>query len=141
MKLAQLVSPLACGLLTAKVQAVDDSSLIKRAPVPFSDFTNNVIFKSRSDYTSWKTIYGRSVQLPDDSLLTWEGHAPEPPLAHCPIWKSVDGGVTWFDFVKVTDQVNGWAYAINLTSSPCPETWVSTKLEPSFFPAYHLRRA
>ncbi|KPM46175.1 hypothetical protein AK830_g278 [Neonectria ditissima] len=91
MKPTQLLSSLAYGLLMAWVQAAEVKSLIKRAPAPFSDFTNNVVFKPRSDYTSWKTIYGRSVQLPDDSLL-----------------KSVDGGATWFDFVNVTDQVNGW---------------------------------
>ncbi|KAJ9148948.1 Bnr asp-box repeat domain protein [Pleurostoma richardsiae] len=81
----------------------------KRSPEPFSDFTNNVVFTPAADYTSWKTIYPRTLQLPDGALLlTWEDYPPEPPLAHFPIWKSVDGGATWSDFVNVTDQVNGW---------------------------------
>ncbi|RSL97569.1 hypothetical protein CDV31_012982 [Fusarium ambrosium] len=96
MKPTHLLSSLSNLLLLAQVEAA-------------ADFTNNIVFTPRDDYTSWKTIYGRSVQLQDGSLLvTWEDYAPGPPLAHFPIWKSVDGGVTWSDFVNVTDQVNGW---------------------------------
>lgn len=79
------------------------------APEPFSEFVNNEVFRPGPEYTSWGTIYGRTIQLSDGShLITWENYPPEPPLATFPIWKSEDGGATWFDFVNVTDQVNGW---------------------------------
>ncbi|KAM5350920.1 hypothetical protein ACJ41O_003643 [Fusarium nematophilum] len=104
-----VLSSIVALLLVSGVLATQGLDRRKRAPPPFSDFTNNVVFKPHADYTSWKTIYGRSIQLADDSLLlTWENYPPEPPLAHFPIWKSTDGGATWFDFVNVTDQVNGW---------------------------------
>lgn len=81
----------------------------KCTPPPFSDFVNNEVFRPGPDYTSWGTIYARTVQLNDGShLITWENYPPEPPLATFPIWKSVDGGATWTDFLNVTDQVNGW---------------------------------
>ncbi|KAF4459719.1 bnr asp-box repeat domain [Fusarium albosuccineum] len=97
MKLAHILSPLANLCLLAQISAAAD------------DFTNNIVFKPSDDYTSWKTIYGRSVQLQDGSLLvTWEDYSPEPPLAHFPIWKSVDNGVTWFEFVNVTDQLGDY---------------------------------
>lgn len=74
-----------------------------------ADFTNNVVFRPGPDYSSWGTIYARSVQLPDTSLLlTWESYPLEPPLVAFPIWKSTDGGATWNDFLNVTDQVNNW---------------------------------
>ncbi|OIW30416.1 neuraminidase [Coniochaeta ligniaria NRRL 30616] len=83
--------------------------VLAHSPAPFSDFTNNTVFYPPADYTSWKTTYGRSLQLPDDSLLvTWENYPPEPPPADFPVFKSVDGGVTWVNYSVATDQVNNW---------------------------------
>lgn len=98
--------------LLASFQAVSASAvdnISKRAPAPFSDFTDNAVFYPGSDYTSWRTIYARSLQLSDGSLLmTWENYPPEPPAANFPIYKSTDGGATWSNFSSVHDQVNGW---------------------------------
>lgn len=78
-------------------------------PKPFSDFVNNVVFTPADDAPSWGTIYARSLQLKDGSLITsWENYPPEPPLITFPIWKSDDGGASWYDFKNVTDDVNGW---------------------------------
>jgi len=47
--------------------------------------------------------------LPDESLLmTWEKYPAEPPLVNHPIWKSDDGGATWYNYSQIDDQVNGW---------------------------------
>ena len=79
------------------------------APEPFTDFVNNVVYIPGEDYYSWKTIYGRTLQLKDGShIVTWENYAPEPPLEAFPIFKSEDGGATWTNFSRVDDQVNGW---------------------------------
>ncbi|RFU26106.1 hypothetical protein B7463_g10230, partial [Scytalidium lignicola] len=78
-------------------------------PAAFSDFNNNLVFRPDSNYTSWRTIYARSLQLPDNSLLlTWEDYPPEPPLVYFPIYRSVDGGATWSEYSRVHDLVNGW---------------------------------
>lgn len=98
-------SLLACSAVQA---VVVPEPLTKRTLAPFSDFTNNVVLKPGADYSSWKTIYARTLQLPDGShLITWENYPPEPPLVQFPIWKSV-GGVTWASFANVSDEANGW---------------------------------
>ncbi|KAG6075889.1 hypothetical protein E4U33_001984 [Claviceps sp. LM78 group G4] len=67
------------------------------------------IYHPPSNYRIPKTLYGRSVQLQDGTLLaTWENYSPEPPLVEFPIYRSTDKGATWTPFSKVTDQVNGW---------------------------------
>lgn len=93
----------------------------KRSPAPFSDFTDNTVFLPGSNYTSWRTLYARSLQLSDGSLLmSWENYPPEPPAANFPIYKSTDGGATWSSFSQVKDQVNGWGlrYQPNLYTLP-----------------------
>ncbi|OAL57459.1 hypothetical protein IQ07DRAFT_496017 [Pyrenochaeta sp. DS3sAY3a] len=76
---------------------------------PFSDFTNNVVFRPLPDHESWGTIYARTVQLPDGShLLSWEDYSPEPPLLSFPVYRSDDGGATWSNYSQIQDQVNGW---------------------------------
>lgn len=78
-------------------------------PRPFSNFVNNVVFEPAEDAPSWGAIYARSLQLNDGSLIvSWENYPPEPPLITFPIWKSDDGGASWYDFKNVTDDVNGW---------------------------------
>lgn len=78
-------------------------------PEPFSTFTNNAVFFPADNYSSWRTIYGRTLQLPDGSfLMTWEGYPPEPPQVAFPIYRSTDGGATWSEYSRVEDTVNGW---------------------------------
>ncbi|KAM0274259.1 hypothetical protein ACHAQH_008018 [Verticillium albo-atrum] len=94
---------LLAGQSSAKLSSRDET------PEPFTDFSNNVVFRPGPDYTSWGTIYGRSLQLRDGShLVTWENYPPEPPLATFPLWRSEDGGASWESFLNVTDDVNGW---------------------------------
>ncbi|KAF4628420.1 hypothetical protein G7Y89_g9732 [Cudoniella acicularis] len=71
-------------------------SPVPRSPLEKRDFTDAVVFTPPSDYTSWQTIYGRSAQLTDGSLLvTWEDYPPvtETPF---PIYRSTNGGETVF---------------------------------------------
>jgi hypothetical protein len=95
-------------------------------PVPsaFSTFTNNTVFIPGSDYSSWRTIYGRSLQLPDESLLvTWEDYPPEPPLVYFPIYRSTDGGATWSEYSRVQDTVNGWGLRYQPFLYQLESTW------------------
>lgn len=63
-----------CRLLQAALVGLLSSVVVAAAPCqgqsppPFSDFTNNVVFRPGPEYTSWGTIYGRSLQLSDGSL-------------------------------------------------------------------------
>jgi hypothetical protein len=76
---------------------------------PFSTFNNTVIFVPPANYTDPGTLYARTVELEGGVLLaTWENYSPQPPLVYFPIFKSVDGGETWKEISKITDQVNGW---------------------------------
>lgn len=72
-------------------------------------FSNNVIFDPPDNYTDPQVLYARSLELCDGTLLaTWENYSPEPPLVWFPIYESTDGGVSWTEISKVTDEVNGW---------------------------------
>lgn len=89
------------------------SSPTPAPPVPaqrlFGTFAVNTIFTPPADWPIPRTLYARSVQLENGVLLaTWENYSPEPPPVYFPIFKSVDGGVTWKHISNVTDQVNGW---------------------------------
>ncbi|TAQ85831.1 hypothetical protein B7494_g5853 [Chlorociboria aeruginascens] len=76
----------------------------------FSTFSNVTIFTPPSNYTDPGVLYARTVELQGGVLLsTWENYSPEPPHVYFPIFKSVDGGETWKEIAKVTDQVNGGA--------------------------------
>lgn len=78
-------------------------------PGAFTTFNNNAVFFPPANYTSWRTIYGRTLQLPDESLLmTWEDYPPEPPTVYFPIYRSIDGGATWSEYSRVHDTMNGW---------------------------------
>lgn len=73
------------------------------------NYNNHVVFTPPANYTKQRTLYARSLQLPDGSLLvTWENYSPEPPPVHFPIYRSTDGGVTWAEQGRVEDQVHGW---------------------------------
>jgi hypothetical protein len=104
--LARLLPLTALPLLTGARQI---QSWNRPQSAPFSDFNNNVVFKPTENYTSWKTLYARTVQLSDDSLLiTWEDYPPEPPPDYFPIYRSTDGGASWSEYSRVNDTVNGW---------------------------------
>lgn len=95
-----------------------------RAVEPFSDFTNNVVFRPLPNHESWGTIYARTVQLPDGShLLSWEDYSPEPPLLSFPVYRSEDGGATWSNFSQIQDQVNGWGNRYQPHFFVLPETF------------------
>ncbi|KFY82926.1 hypothetical protein V500_10253 [Pseudogymnoascus sp. VKM F-4518 (FW-2643)] len=74
-----------------------------------TEFSQQTIFVPPRDYNTPKTLYGRTAQLEDGTLLaTWENYSPEPPIVHYPIYKSTDKGKTWAPFSTVKDVVNGW---------------------------------
>lgn len=76
---------------------------------PFSTFSSVTVFVPGANYTDPRVLYARTVELEDGVLLaTWENYSPEPPLVYFPIFKSIDGGETWRQISKVTDQVNNW---------------------------------
>lgn len=85
------------------------ASVTPRAAKPWSNFNNNAVFKPKQEATSWRTLYGRTLQLPDKSLLlSWEDYDPDSELTYFPIYKSTDGGASYNPFSRVDDQVNGW---------------------------------
>jgi len=100
------------GQDTAPIQRRDDgpSPYIKRPPSkPFSTFDEVVVFVPPANYTDPKVLYARTVLLENGNLLaTWENYSPEPPPVYFPIFKSTDGGLTWHEISRVTDQVNHW---------------------------------
>lgn len=72
-------------------------------------FAQNVIFTPPSNYTDPRTLYARSAQLADGTLLaTWENYSPEPPKVYFPIYQSKDGGETWKELSRVQDTQNNW---------------------------------
>ncbi|KAI6714493.1 hypothetical protein PZA11_000672 [Diplocarpon coronariae] len=82
---------------------------IKQRALTYAPVTTKRIFTPPSDYRKPKTLYSRTVQLEDGTLLaTWENYSPEPPSVYFPIYRSTDGGSTWSEYSKVTDKVNGW---------------------------------
>lgn len=90
---------------------------------PFSTFSNVTIFVPPPNYTDPQVLYARTVELEGGVLLaTWENYSPEPPLVYFPIFKSTDGGETWKEIAKVTDQVNNWGlrYQPMLYELPAP---------------------
>lgn len=71
-------------------------------------FNNNTVFQSPADYTTPGTLYARSVELSDGSILaTWENYSPEPPPVYFPIYKSTDDGQTWSETSQVHDTARG----------------------------------
>ena len=77
--------------------------------LPSPLFSNVTVFVPPSDYTSPRTLYARTAQLPNGDLLaTWENYSPEPPPVYFPIYLSKDAGESWTPISKVEDQVNGF---------------------------------
>jgi hypothetical protein len=106
------------SLLAASISA---ASLIARAPSAWTNFGKNGVFYPSQDATSWRTLYARTLQLPDLSLLlSWEDYDPSTKLTYWPIYKSTDGGASYSPLSRVQDQVNGWGnwYQPNLYALP-----------------------
>lgn len=99
----------ALQILPAILSIASSQVVSNPQPEPFTDFLNYIIWHPAADAVQWHTLYARSLQLPDESLLiTWENYPLEPPLVNHPIFRSVDGGSTWSNYSAVEDQVNGW---------------------------------
>ncbi|KAH6681339.1 hypothetical protein B0J14DRAFT_694889 [Halenospora varia] len=80
MKFSQAIKSvvLAVSVLSASVTACVTAN---PTPTAFTDFNNNIVFYPQSNAVLWKTLYARTLQLPDESLLmTWENYPAEPPL-------------------------------------------------------------
>ncbi|KAI7205554.1 hypothetical protein KC316_g179 [Hortaea werneckii] len=88
--------------------AVSASRLHARAPDAWSDYTKNGVFFPSPDADSWRTLYARSLQLPDDSLLlSWEDYTPDLELTSWPNHRSTDGGATFSPLSRVEDTAHG----------------------------------
>ncbi|KAH6612990.1 hypothetical protein C7974DRAFT_322309 [Boeremia exigua] len=94
------------SLLIAKPLAIRTG---RAAPQPWTNFNDNGVFYPSQEATSWRTVYGRTLQLSDQSLLlSWEDYDPSAELTYFPVYKSTDGGASFQPFSRVDDQVNGW---------------------------------
>lgn len=81
-------------------------NLVSSYPPSFTEVT---IFDPPDSYNIPRTLYARTVELPNGDLLaTWENYSPQPPLVYFPIYRSQDGGQTWSKYSEVHDQVNGY---------------------------------
>ncbi|KAG5979055.1 hypothetical protein E4U55_005620 [Claviceps digitariae] len=95
---------LLCGFTSTTLGSPVEQRAIADHAVTFQ-----TIYTPPANYRLPRTLYGRTVQLQDGTLLaTWENYSPEPPMVDFPIYRSTDKGATWAPFSKVTDQVNGW---------------------------------
>ena len=102
MRLSSILPVLSLSTLTL-------SNPITRSSTSITYFNNHTIFQSPPSYTPPGTLYARTIQLPDSSLLsTWENYSPEPPPVYFPIYHSTDLGLTWTPLSNVTDQSYGW---------------------------------
>lgn len=87
----------------------DDSGHSSRRNPSLKTFNQTLLFDPPDNYTDPQVLYARTVQLMDGRLLaTWENYSPEPPLVWFPIYESTNGGQSWKEVGKVTDDVNGW---------------------------------
>ncbi|RDW64675.1 glycoside hydrolase family 93 protein [Coleophoma cylindrospora] len=85
--------------------------------------TFQTIYVPPATYNTPKTLYARTVQLADGTLLaTWENYSPEPPMVYFPIYRSTDKGETWTSFSTVQDQVNGWGLRYQPSLYLLPQT-------------------
>jgi len=72
-------------------------------------FSNAEVFRSSEGWTPPGTLYARSTQLNDSSILaTWENYSPEPPQVYFPIFRSTDYGRTWSEYSRVEDTQRGF---------------------------------
>ncbi|KAI7264323.1 hypothetical protein KC345_g8861 [Hortaea werneckii] len=96
-------------------------TLAPRAPEAWSDYVKNGVFYPSKEADSWRTLYARTLQLPDLSvLLSWEDYSPDVELTSWPIYRSTDGGATYSPLSRVEDTAHGvgnW-YQPNLYALP-----------------------
>lgn len=113
---------LASLAVASSLQSLASASVISpRAPRPWSNFNNNVVFTPPTSWVDPRTLYARTLQLSDKSLLiTCEIYSPENPLS-LPIFRSTDGGATWKEHSRFRDQVNGWGMAYQPILYSLPE--------------------
>ncbi|KAM0553316.1 hypothetical protein ACHAPJ_007329 [Fusarium lateritium] len=99
----------AVGLVLLAPQLALSATLQSRAPAAWSNFNNNIVFTPPSNWAPPRTIYARTLQLPDKSLLiTSEIYDNENKNLSLPIFRSQDGGATWKEYSRLYDRVNGW---------------------------------
>jgi hypothetical protein len=96
------------SLFLSLISVVSVSAAPKqKAPVKL--LTQNVIFTPPSNYTDPRTLYARSAQFEDGTLLaTWENYSPEPPPVYFPIYRSTDNGQSWKEISRVQDTQQKW---------------------------------
>lgn len=106
MKTSAIASAAVVALLSKPLSLA--SPLKPRAPAPWSNFDNNIVFTPPADWNDPRTIYARTLQLTDKSLLiTSEIYNNDTNLS-LPIFRSTDGGATWSEYTRFYDKVNGW---------------------------------
>ncbi|KAJ7068746.1 BNR/Asp-box repeat protein [Mycena amicta] len=77
-------------------------------------FTGVTIFKPPSNYIVPRTLYARTLLIPQDGpdtnvlLASWENYSPEPPNVFFQIFRSTNLGQSWTPFSNITDTQNGW---------------------------------
>lgn len=99
-------------LLLIRTIGASPGAVYPRAPQPWTNFNDNPVFYPGQGYTSWRTLYARTLQLPDESiLLSWEDYDNTVNEPYFPIYRSTDGGATFSNYSRVHDQVNGWGLA------------------------------
>ncbi|KAL9625437.1 MAG: hypothetical protein Q9160_000500 [Pyrenula sp. 1 TL-2023] len=94
------------SLLTLALSA---PSLNTRQSPNYAPFSSRTIFQSPANYTVPGVLYARTALLPSGNLLaTWENYSPEPPAVYFPIYESCDGGQSWTEISRITDQTYGY---------------------------------
>ncbi|EME80756.1 glycoside hydrolase family 93 protein [Pseudocercospora fijiensis CIRAD86] len=87
------------------------------SPAPIGDdgptdplISNVTVFQPPANYTVPRTLYARTLQYHDGTLLaTWENYGPNNnTFPYFPIYQSTDGGATWSERSRVEDTQNGW---------------------------------
>lgn len=76
----------------------------------FKTYSDVTVFDPPSDYTVPRTLYARTMQLADGSLLsTWENYLPNNDSnPYFPIYKSTNNGESWSPLSRVYDEHNHW---------------------------------
>lgn len=108
-------------LLLSIIAAVSSATSLvaPRGPAAWSNYVNNGVFYPSSQASSWRTLYARTLQLQDQSiLLSWEDYDPSVELTYWPVYRSIDGGASFQPFSRVEDQVNGWGMLTEIREKP-----------------------
>jgi len=133
MKLPKSTSLLTSCLLLLPIPFTNALPLEPGPPPPDQEaityFNNNTVFQSPPNYTVPGTLYARTVQLPDLSLLaTWENYSPEPPPVYFPIYRSTDFGESWSEISRVQDTSgNGYGMRYQPFLYVLPQDWATWK--------------